>query len=471
MKVSTRMVVSLLIVGMLAIIVTGMMVDINAMNEQNVIVFSNCVVVACLTVYIKFINGFDMSATMMIFAWAFSIGGLLPELFDLTDRRRVIGYYSEVVICHACLFVAISVCLFTIGAILAHKKKKSRGILERIFLINDSTVLLISKVFFYIGLAPMAVYLLQCLIYVSASGYGASLYNDGVITNGSWFISLKNYFLVGVYMLIVVYGKEKPKRAKRVMFVGFAYCLAMVIIGQRLTIIAYLIGLIACYHYSVESIAKYKGRIFFVVVLGVLVLPVLSSYRLIARNEWSVVDIIEQINPLQGLLDMLSETSGSMLPLINCMSNPALQGMHLKGTSYLDCIALSVMFRSVVRSFYNPGYSSLQVLYTQTVAPAIARVGGGLGFSAFAEAYINFHDMGCLVFILFGYLYTNLYQSSRAKNGQASKIWLPLSIFLCQRLLFYVRSDLYDFYGNFKLVLMIIILCYILTNFTNKGAK
>ena len=104
MKVSARMVVSLLIVGMLAIIVTVMMVDINAMNEQNVIVFSNCVIIACLTVYIKFINGFDMSSIMMVFAWAFSIGGLLPELFDLTDRRRVIGYYSEVVICAACLF-------------------------------------------------------------------------------------------------------------------------------------------------------------------------------------------------------------------------------------------------------------------------------------------------------------------------------------------------------------------------------
>lgn len=469
MKVSAKKAMSLLIIGVLAIIVTGMMAD--DVNKQDAILFSNCAIFACLAVYVKFTGGFDMSAIMIIFAWAFSVAGLIPELFDLTDRCRVIGYYSDSNICHACLFVAMSVCLFTIGAILAHKKKKSMSIMGKIFMIDDSTFVLISKVFFYIGLAPMAVYLLQCLIYVAASGYGASLYNDGVITDGSWFISLKNYFLIGVYMLIVAYGKEKAKQAKWVMLVGFMYCLAMIVIGQRLTIVAYLIGLIACYHYSVESIAKYKWRILFTVLLAVLVLPVLSSYRLIARNEWNIAGIIEQINPLQGLMDMLSETSGSMLPLLDCMSNSTLQNMHLRGASYLECIVLSVMFKSVVRFFYNPGYSSLQVLYTQTVAPAIARVGGGLGFSAFAEAYINFHDMGCLLFILFGYLYTNLYQSIRVERGQAGRIWLPLSLFLCQRLLFYVRSDMYDFYGNFKLVLMIIVLCYILTNLTMKKAK
>ena len=123
MKVSAKKAISLLIVGMLAIIATGMMVNENAINKQNVIVFTNCVIFACLAVYIKFINGFDMSSVMMIFAWAFSVGGLIPELFDLTDRRRVIGYYSDAIICRSCLFVAISICLFTIGAILAHKKK------------------------------------------------------------------------------------------------------------------------------------------------------------------------------------------------------------------------------------------------------------------------------------------------------------------------------------------------------------
>ena len=90
---------SLLIIGVLAITVTGMMAD--NVNKQDAILFSNCTIFACLAVYVKFAGGFDMSAIKIIFAWAFSISGLIPELFDLTDRRRVIGYYSDSIICHA----------------------------------------------------------------------------------------------------------------------------------------------------------------------------------------------------------------------------------------------------------------------------------------------------------------------------------------------------------------------------------
>jgi oligosaccharide repeat unit polymerase len=429
------------------------------------VIWANILVFAIFCIYTNYTKNIDLTAIMILFAWIFSIGQLLLEILNISEQTSISSSFDDTIIAKGSLYVALSMGLFTIGALIAQNRgNRAEDGRTPIIKIDHVIFMRISKVFFAIGVVPMIIYLGKCLVYVFAFGYGASIYNDGVVTDGSFFIGLKNYFTYSLYMLICGYGSENIKKAKAILFVGFAYCGALIMVGQRLTVIAYLIGLLFCYHYSVESLRKYKHLIGLIGVIGILVLPVLSSYRLVARSQWSISAILDQMDFMGGLTSILAETGGSIAPLLNCMSDSRLLNMELNGASYLDCMALSVMFSSIVRMFYNPGYTSLQLFYTRLIAPAIASVGGGLGFSMFAEAYLNFHEIGVIIIGLFGYLYTKMLITGINAYQNNNRFWLPMVLFLGQRLLFYVRSDLYDFYGNFKMVLIITFISFAISN-------
>jgi oligosaccharide repeat unit polymerase len=81
---------------------------------------------------------------------------------------------------------------------------------------------------------------------------------------------------------------------------------------------------------------------------------------------------------------------------------------------------------------------------TQTVAPATAEIGGGLGYSFIAESYLNFGALGFLYCGLFGFFVVGITNWSRRYNvvfaGRIAIVGVMMSMFLQ-----YARGDVFLF--------------------------
>jgi len=208
----------------------------------------------------------------------------------------------------------------------------------------------------------------------------------------------------------------------------------------------------------VEDIRKYRGRIVLLVLLAIILMPALSNLRLLARSEWSFQLFLDTIVKQNILISILNEAGSSIEPLLNIMYSTQFSTMRLYGLSYIITFLYSIMPSGILDVFgIDKSIAQLQIMYTLAVNPQIARMGGGLGFSIFAEAFLNFEWFGLIFFLFFGFLYVWAIKKSLLMIKKGNYILLPLVMQLCQRVLIYSRSDIYDFYGNIKLTLYIYI--------------
>jgi len=171
-----------------------------------------------------------------------------------------------------------------------------------------------------------------------------------------------------------------------------------------------------------------------------LVFPLVRSTRDVSGTERLSVSLLRGAfssidNPAVSIVSEMGSSMGTIAYTVELV--PSERDFDY-GMGYLYALVtlLPNLFWDVHPSIARGTPASWLV---ETVAPSIARAGGGLGYSFIAEAYLNFGWLGpTLGMMLFGFAYVAFWLWAECARGPAKLVAVACFVPYC---LFFVRAD------------------------------
>ncbi len=434
------------------------------------IVLSAIFIIVNLLLWFSYEKRFlDFFLIFLVFFVLFTFGSFIPSIykFKVFLPNYITNYFSTIQIIRILFMIDLSFIFINIGGHLSKIKSKR---LRKNSVVETKNEMFLIKIFgitiLLISIVPTFIDIIESIRFVNIYGYGASLYKEHLSTNVSFTMSLKTLFPYSMFYLVIAYSKSKSL-SKVFLISILLYALLILFIGQRFSSISLIIGALLLYDLSVERIINYKKLLYFSIFIFIITIPVLSQLRLLARVEWTFELFINGILSVNNYDKFFFEIGNSIIPLFNTVFSGIFNEME--GSTYFTTILYSIVPSDILQLFKISNENAmLQLNYTKIINPGIYELGGGLGFSMIAEAYINSELFYPVYLVIFGFIYESFFDLSKELVEARKYIFVPIMIYLLQRVLFYVRSDLFDFYGNFKLSFYIFLMLYISKEMINK---
>lgn len=182
------------------------------------------------------------------------------------------------------------------------------------------------------------------------------------------------------------------------------------------------------------------------VLLGAAGLLVLMLFSLVARvrdlgiSSMSLDDILASMNPLQSLIDAISEMGATAKTVLKTLR-------YLPQVGHQQTIAYSTL-KSFLPNFIlsavgvrAPAIGSLSRWVSAVGMPPGSTI-NGLGYSFIAEAYINYGRLGFLFTGVYGFLIVAL-ELSAVRRARAGRVLFPAIVaYILSKQIFFARGQL-----------------------------
>lgn len=337
-------------------------------------------------------------------------------------------------------YVALSLLFLHLGALLGAR----RGALcaKKIECQDDSSLVQAGWILFALSIVPAIVTVKDRIHVVMERGYFA-LYQQQWITGADRAgAELATFLTPAVVFLLFGRSNSRCIRLLAVLVVA-GQSLSGLLIGSRSAGVFPVVALGWAWHRTIREISP-RAIALALLVFFAIVSPVVEATRDIEGASRSSLEF------------WLASYTG--------LNSPALKGISTQGETVrtvahtIDLVPSSKPFEwgasyctAALAVFPNIGWrqhpaaqhGSLSTWLVKTVEPGIAAVGGGLGYSYIAEAYINFGWFGPLVVCLVGFAMvrwlSGLGFSNRVEKAAAFAVILPV-------VLTFSRSESYDLF-------------------------
>lgn len=368
----------------------------NQSNTYGIYIFPFFVLfsIGLMLSYYKSVYGniLNFDSLLVIMFWVFGMSRQLTALFGLESYSSFYGAYTISQYLYAYLFSYLCILAYFVFSYKSKKSPQLTNISEKFSGFNSKSIRQVFLIIFLICLTPLIYYYYKLVSSSLIARYGSRQF-DAITEETGYLVSLLRVW--GVLSLIIIVSIDLFSRnGKRlVLFTSIYISLSFVSLlsGSRSEGISMLLILL-----TVFSIRFYKSKTFkFVVIIGLLFISILIPFFYVLRSDISKINEIKIADyfSINSVFNALHEMGGSEDPLLLVMySNNGLRF----GTSYITA-ALNTLF-NFLPSGFRPDFTSIGPVSLASYYSRQLGLNYGLGFSLFAEAYLNFSWFGCLAF-------------------------------------------------------------------------
>lgn len=344
--------------------------------------------------YYRFIYGtfLNFDSVLVILFWVFGMSRQITALFGFGSYDSFYGTYTVSQYLYAYLFSFLCILVYFVFSYKKRKGAQLTQISEGFVGFNHNKVRRVFFVFFMICLIPIIYYYYKLISSSLIAKYGSRQF-DVITAETGYLVSLLRVW--GVISLIIILTIDLFSRNKFRFVISSSAYVALSFIsllaGSRSEGISMLLILI-----MILSIRYYKSKSFKIaIVIGLFLVTILIPFFYTLRADISKIGEvkIENYFSLNSIFKALHEMGGSEDPLLLAMNSN--DGFRF-GTSYITA-ALNTLF-NFLPSGFRPDFSSIGPASLASYYSRQLGLNYGLGFSLFAEAYLNFSWLGCLVF-------------------------------------------------------------------------
>lgn len=333
---------------------------------------------------VQFFNGGDC----LLEIFGLNVGGILSQFTHIVSRVLIDKAVALTTAGMVCIHLGA---LF--GAYLCISRNHRKSPLWAVSVEAEySFVKKTGWMFFGLGMAPAVYLTISSLITSLSDGYMALYHGKSSYGFGNFIPVAAMLCVPGLLMLLTAYSRNKLMAAFFLFFSAFM-CFSLLITGNRGMMVMLFLATLWLFHFRIRRIPL---RIYAVcIVAAFVVCPAVDYMRHESgMNRFSPSRLIERMsmepNPMVVSLNIMG---GSLRTVSYTMMVVPEKRDFLWGKGYL-WVATTVcpnLFWAEHPSMQHVNYS---YWLTKTVEPKTAANGGGVGFSLFAEMFLNFSWFG-----------------------------------------------------------------------------
>ena len=394
--------------GLLALLLSLVVVDPASFAGHEALIYPMCILFLGVFIWSivswKLATGslFDPYVLFLIAAAVFNGGQVFLEVFHLNERGLLDGRFSSETLFTTLHLVLTALVTLHLGALVSagtmRKSSPKGGSLPETRV--DTRV--VGWVLVLVSLVPTAIYLRSCLRTVMSQGY-LGLYLQGFPTGLESISRVLAIFLApgALFLLAGSRGMLLNKIIASVLLLVFSA--TSFFIGDRGGGGYPLLAFAWLWHKTIRPLSAWKVIVFVLVIM--MVLPLVGSIRTTSGEDRASLAFIRDAflsldNPIVAIIGEMGasmRTVGYTIELVPSERN------YDYGLGYLRATM------TLVPSLYWAMTETYSTWLVWIIAPAFARLGGGMGLSFIAEAYANFGWFGTLVFtFILGLLFARL---------------------------------------------------------------
>lgn len=308
---------------------------------------------------------------------------------------------------------------------------------------------------FIISVIPYTIDLVSDMVTSLSMGYGAIYGGEPKIGINNIWSFIGAYFIPSIICLFIAY-KDHKKIRNTFLIIMLLISLAILITGGRSRAVILLCLVVILYDYLIKKFSK--KQIFIVLICGIILLQVLA---IIASTRTASID--ERSYNVQfannAAVEAIAEMGWTQFCLIESMKFVPADEDYRYGRSYL--YAFTTIIPNLGFWEYHPAKleSNLGEWLTNKLGTNF-----GTGFSMCAEAWVNFGNLGFLLFYLWGFALASIFGKIdiSIKNNNLAMLAFLLIIFWFSltiprnsfinlvRAFFYYGAPIYLYVSNFN---------------------
>ncbi|MBW4592659.1 MAG: O-antigen polysaccharide polymerase Wzy family protein [Brasilonema angustatum HA4187-MV1] len=361
------------------------------------------------------------------------------------DPRSLNANFSSEILITTLLIVILSLTTLHTGAlfnIVLNKDKKvifkKDDVSPKKFLLIHKYVLWIGWVLLGISLVPAFFTLGSAISNVTTYGYLA-LYQENIPVGAEATPRILATFLIPAALFLLAGSNKKQNIIAISMIVIITISIIQLFLGARSQAVMPMVAYLWLWHRCIKPLPKVLILISSSLVL-LIILPLVGSIRLISGEDRLSLDFIIDAffsidNPAIAIFSEMGSSMGTIAHTIELV--PSQRGFDM-GASY--GYALLTLIPNLFWDIHPTIARGLAEKWlVDTVNPYISSIGGTMGYSFIAEAYLNFGLIGTAIFMaFFGFLFAKLTLWS-VKDNQPAKM-ATMASFL-SFVLFYPRAE------------------------------
>ncbi len=402
---------------------------------------------SCWSWYILTKSLFNPYLLFLLSAILFNSGQAVLEVFHL-NKDGILGDLDFLLdlssknILDTLFLIILGLGAFHLGALirLAIVKDHSDNckIEKKDFTLRSRNSYVIGWRLLFLSFFPAIFVLKNSIMVVLSSGYH-SLYLQESATSFTAAPKILADFLVPASLFLLAGSKEKPKGRLVSGTMIFIYVMTNFFLGQRNQAVMPLVSFAWIWHRLIHPIPK-TFLLGMSSLITFVIFPLVAITRNTAgQNRLSITVLLEAFSSIDNpFIASISEMGGTMLTIAYTIQLVPSNRNYQMGTDYL--YALLTLIPNVFGKLHPTIARGLDEKWlTEEISPYLASIGGSVGFSFIAEAYLNFGWVGTPIALgVIGFFFVNLILWAVRYNDPAKMAMLAsfISFFL-----FYTRSE------------------------------
>ncbi len=386
-------------------------------------------------------SAFDPYSMFFVAAVVFHGGQAFLEIFHLNPDGILGGEFSAEILVKSLYLVILGVASLHLGALLGATRAMEsarRTTPREKSLPNLRDIRYVGWALLFLSFIPSVYLLKDAISTVMTFGYFA-LYQREVSTGfGSTSLVLGSYLIPSALFLLAG-SKGRSKEILVSVVVVFSFCFVQLFLGYRSYAAMSLIAYAWVWHRCVKPIPR-AFLIAAACVVGFVVFPLIREIRQMSGAERSSVDfLVDAFFSLENpIVAIISEMGGTLVTVSHTLDLvPNSRGYDM-GVGYMYSLLtpLPNLFWDLHPTI---AYGTPTTWLIWAVDPVTARLGGSIGYSFLAEAYLNFGWIGVPITVgIIGFMIGRLgiWADRSGDNAKIAMVASFLAFFL-----HYVRGE------------------------------
>lgn len=345
-------------------------------------------------------GGSDMSLAYLFFlmVFIFNNGKALLFVFFLGEQESFFNFFSVndyQVVARAFEFSYVGLLVISCAMLITQFESSPSEIPP------DDIQIVAAKVtgllFLLVSLPAAVIDLKTMLIQVLSGGYFA-IYSSQQNVGAAGIVKVLAFFLFPGFLISIIAFRNNKSVIYGILIFAGLYSLIKLAMGARLAALLPFLILLSLWDVSIKQVNR---KMIYLSAIGMVavVFPALSLLR--------VGDELKEDSGIgTAIFDILKEMSDSMSPLVWIMQRVPYEFDFIYGHSFF--LAISTAIPNLFWDIHPAKSGSLALWLVHEVDPFIANLGGGFGFSIFAEFYLNFYWYGMIPLFVTSIFITNL---------------------------------------------------------------
>lgn len=366
----------------------------------------------------------------------FNAGQVYLEALGLNPGGLLGRQFPVDLLAQTVLLVLFALSTLNLGSFIAAMRPLTRRSARPTVRTPTAVLRRVAVVLFAIAVVPSIIEAKRAVGVVSAGGYTALYQTEAGTGIGAATTVLFDFLVPSAFLLLAGSKSRRATRIAACSIIGAYVCLQG-FLGFRGSAIVVLTTSLWLWHTAIAPLPK--KVLISLAVAAFLMLPVIGLLRALPAGERASFSVWQRAytqidNPVAATI---REMGGSMAASAYTISLVPTRREFEYGATY--GFAISTLVPNLFWKVHPGALNSPSKWLVETVSPATAHAGGGLGFSLIAEGYLNFGFWGTAIpMLLLGWGIGRLSQRSELGNSPLTLCFIAL---VTIPLLIYARAE------------------------------